>query len=62
MRERIRRAVAFRDEVQQEDKFLCESEQRGLRSATYDRGRYSVKRENGAHHFHSLRSEFLGPR
>ena len=61
-RERIRRAVAFRDEVQQEDIFLCESVQRGLRSATYDRGRYSVKRENGMHHFHSMMSEFLGPR
>ena len=62
VRERIRRAVAFSDEVQQEDIFLCESVQRGLRSATYDRGRYSVKRENGVHHFHSLLSEFLGSR
>jgi choline monooxygenase len=33
--------------------------QRGLRSSTYDRGRYSVKRENGVHHFHMLLSEFL---
>jgi len=62
VRERIRRAVAFSDEVQREDIFLCESVQRGLRSATYDRGRYSVKRENGVHHFHSLLNEFLGPR
>ncbi len=61
VRERTRRAVAFSGEVQQEDIFLCESVQRGLRSATYDRGRYSVKRENGVHHFHSLLSEFLGP-
>jgi choline monooxygenase len=58
-RERIRKAVAFSDEVQQEDIGLCESVQRGLRSSTYDRGRYSVKRENGVHHFHLLLREFL---
>jgi phenylpropionate dioxygenase-like ring-hydroxylating dioxygenase large terminal subunit len=60
VQERVRRAVAFSDEVQQEDIGLCENVQRGLRSATYDRGRYSVKRENGVHHFHLLLSEFLG--
>jgi choline monooxygenase len=59
-RERIQKAVAFSDEVQQEDILLCENVQKGLRSATYDRGRYSVKRENGVHHFHKLLSEFLG--
>jgi len=32
----------------------CEAVQRGLQSRTYDRGRYSVRRENGVHHFHSL--------
>lgn len=57
--ERIKRAVAFSDEVQQEDIDLCRSVQRGLNSSTYDRGRYSVKRENGVHHFHMLLSEFL---
>jgi choline monooxygenase len=56
---RIRKAVQFSDEVQQEDIGLCESVQRGLRSATYDRGRYSVRRENGVHHFHMLLREFL---
>jgi len=60
VQDRIRRAVAFSDQVQQEDIGLCESVQRGLRSATYDRGRYSVKRENGVHHFHMLLGEFLG--
>ncbi len=58
-RERIRKAVEFSDEVQQEDIGLCESVQRGLRSVTYDRGRYSVRRENGVHHFHMLLGEFL---
>ena len=43
-----------------EDIHICEAVQRGLQSATYDRGRYSVKRENGVHHFHMLLSEFLG--
>jgi len=59
-KERIAKAVAFSDEVQQEDILLCENVQKGLRSATYDRGRYSVKRENGVHHFHMLLAEFLG--
>ena len=58
--ERVKKAVAFSDEVQQEDIALCESVQRGLQSSTYDRGRYSVKRENGVHHFHTLLGEFLG--
>ena len=60
VKERIQRAIAFSDEVQQEDIGLCENVQRGLRSSTYDRGRYSVKRENGVHHFHMLLGEFLG--
>ena len=59
VRERIQRAVAFSDEVQQEDIGLCQAVQRGLQSSMYDRGRYSVKRENGVHHFHLLLSEFL---
>jgi choline monooxygenase len=59
VRERIQRAVAFSDDVQQEDIELCRQVQRGLKSSTYDRGRYSVKRENGVHHFHMLLSEFL---
>ena len=59
VRERMRRAVEFSHQVQNEDIHLCEAVQRGLRSSTYDRGRYSVKRENGVHHFHSLLVEFL---
>jgi choline monooxygenase len=58
--ERIARAIAFSDEVQQEDITLCTNVQKGLHSSTYDRGRYSVKRENGVHHFHMLLGEFLG--
>ena len=59
-RARAAKAIAFSDVVQQEDAHICEAVQRGLQSATYDRGRYSVKRENGVHHFHMLLSEFLG--
>jgi choline monooxygenase len=59
VQDRIQKAIAFSDEVQQEDIGLCENVQRGLQSSTYDRGRYSVKRENGVHHFHMLLGEFL---
>jgi choline monooxygenase len=53
------RLVAFSDEIQAEDVEICETVQRNLRSRVYDRGRYSAKRENGVHHFHSLLHEFL---
>ncbi|MBV9760567.1 MAG: Rieske 2Fe-2S domain-containing protein [Acidobacteriaceae bacterium] len=52
--------VAFSDEIQQEDIRICENVQRGLASRLYDRGRYSVKRENGVCHFHRLVEEFVG--
>jgi choline monooxygenase len=51
--------IDFSDEIQQEDIRICESVQRGLRSRFYDRGRFSVKRENGVHHFHGLLSAHL---
>jgi choline monooxygenase len=51
--------LAFSDEIQDEDIQICEIVQRNLRSRVYDRGRYSAKRENGVHHFHSLLHEFL---
>jgi choline monooxygenase len=58
-RQRAAKAIAFSETVQQEDIQICEAVQRGLQSAIYDRGRYSVKRENGVHHFHLLLNEFL---
>ncbi|MGI8782718.1 MAG: aromatic ring-hydroxylating oxygenase subunit alpha [Acidobacteriota bacterium] len=58
-RQAVRRTVQFSDEIQIEDIGICEIVQRGLRSSTYDTGRYSVKRENGVHHFHGLLAEFL---
>ncbi|MDE3149368.1 MAG: AAA family ATPase, partial [Acidobacteriota bacterium] len=43
----------------QEDIRICENVQRGLNSRSYNQGRFSVKRENGVHHFHLLVDEFL---
>jgi choline monooxygenase len=51
--------IAFSDNVQKEDIQLCEDVQRNLQSGVYHQGRYSVKRENGVHHFHGLVNEFL---
>ena len=53
------KAIAFSDEIQVEDIKICENVQKGLHSRTYDHGRFSVKRENGVHHFHLLLHEFL---
>ncbi|HTR02475.1 MAG TPA: SRPBCC family protein [Thermoanaerobaculia bacterium] len=57
--EEFARSFAFSDQVQQEDIAICEAVQKGLRSRTYDRGRYSVLRENGLHHFHELLTRAL---
>jgi choline monooxygenase len=51
--------IAFSDQIQQEDIELCEWVQRGLGSRAYERGRFSVLRENGVHHFQRLVHEFL---
>ncbi|MES2521203.1 MAG: aromatic ring-hydroxylating dioxygenase subunit alpha [Gemmatimonadota bacterium] len=51
--------TSFSDVIQDEDIEICEAVQRNLRSRVYDRGRYSAKRENGVHHFHSLLHESL---
>ncbi|MCA1619950.1 MAG: Rieske 2Fe-2S domain-containing protein [Acidobacteria bacterium] len=58
-RERVERTVGLSDEVQVEDVRVCEAVQTGLRSRTYARGRYCVRRENGVHHFHGLLAEFM---
>lgn len=57
MKTQLDETVAFSDEIQIEDIEICEAVQRGLRSATYDTGRYSPQRENGVHHFHCLYAE-----
>ncbi len=53
-------AGAELDKVEREDEAIVENVQRGIRSRNYDRGRYSVARETGTHHFHRLISEFIG--
>ncbi|HSP95187.1 MAG TPA: SRPBCC family protein [Thermoanaerobaculia bacterium] len=58
-REAVGRTVEFSDEIQLQDIAICEAVQKGLKSRTYDRGRYSVRRENGVHHFHSLLARAL---
>ena len=50
----VEKSLAASDVVQKEDVDICESVQKGLGSASYDRGRYSVKREQGELHFHRL--------
>jgi len=52
-------SIEFGDKIQQEDMELCEDVQHNLEAGVYKQGRYSVKRENGVHHFHSLMQEFL---
>jgi choline monooxygenase len=56
----VDQTVEFSDEIQIEDIEICEAVQRGLRSRTYDRGRYSAARENGVHHFHGLYADSMG--
>jgi choline monooxygenase len=46
--------------VEMEDEAVVESVQRGIRSRSYDRGRYSPSKEQGTHHFHRLIAEFMG--
>jgi len=47
------------DEVEHEDEAIVENVQKGIRSRFYTHGRYSVTREQGTHHFHSLIAEFM---
>jgi choline monooxygenase len=57
--ESMQQTIAFSDEIQQEDIEICVAVQQGLKSRAYDTGRFSVKRENGVHHFQKLIHEFL---
>src|SRR5437660_4377982 len=57
--ESMQQTIAFSDQIQQEDIALCEHVQRGLKSRSYDRGRFNPNRENGVYHFQRLVAEFL---
>ncbi len=50
----IEETMRFSDEIQLEDGHICEVVHRNLKSQSYDTGRYSVKQEQGVHHFHLL--------
>jgi choline monooxygenase len=52
-------SMGFSEEIQREDIELCEIVWRNMKSGVYDRGRFSVKRENGVHHFQGLLWEAL---
>ena len=47
------------DAVEMEDEEVVENVQKGVRSHFYNKGRYSVTREQGVHHFHSLISKHM---
>lgn len=49
--------IKFSDLLQDEDTDICERVFQNLKSRSYSQGRFSVKRENGVHHFHGLLSE-----
>jgi choline monooxygenase len=50
------------DTVELEDEEVVENVQKGIRSRFYTHGRYSVKREQGTHHFHSLIADAMNER
>lgn len=52
-------SIAVAHQVQLEDWGVCEEVQRGLRSRSYDTGRFSVKREAGGYFFHQLLARTL---
>jgi choline monooxygenase len=53
-RARIERSMAVAHQVQLEDMGICEEVQRGLKSRSFDTGRFSVRREGPGYHFHQL--------
>ncbi|MFM8269265.1 MAG: aromatic ring-hydroxylating oxygenase subunit alpha [Pseudomonadota bacterium] len=50
----IEESLQVAHQVQMEDQEICEEVQRGLESAYYRAGRFSVSREKTAYHFHQL--------
>jgi choline monooxygenase len=47
------------DKVEMEDEEIVQNVQKGIVSRFYQKGRYSVTREQGTHHFHRLLAESL---
>jgi len=57
--EKLPDIMGFSDEIQAEDETICHAVFQNLHSQTYSQGRFSVKRENGVHHFHGLLASLL---
>lgn len=53
-RTKIAEDISFGDLVQKQDIDICEQVQKGLACGVYERGRLSVKREHGVHHFQNM--------
>jgi len=53
-RQFMRDSIEVAERVQREDIAICEEVQRGLRSRSFDTGRFSVRREAAGYHFHQL--------
>jgi choline monooxygenase len=54
VRRLVEEDLAYSDGIQREDIDICERVQRGVESRAYDRGRFSVKYEEGVYHFQRL--------
>lgn len=54
-----RDSIAVSHRVQLEDVAICEDVQRGLRSRSFQAGRYSVRREEPVYLFHRLLAQSL---
>lgn len=50
----IRDDIFYSDKIQQEDIEICKAVQKGLKSKGYNKGRFSVEREEGVYHFQCL--------
>lgn len=51
---RLEQDLTFTEQVQEEDRLICEHVQSGLQSGFYEAGRLSPAREAGVHHWHNL--------
>lgn len=50
----VKEDIKYSRKIQDEDIEICEKVQKGLQSKAYDKGRFSVDREQGVYHFQSL--------
>lgn len=59
MKRIIKEDIDYSHRIQLEDIEICELVQKGLRSRAYNKGRFSVERENGVYHFQALLKKTL---